>query len=274
MTNNKPEIKETIEAVTSLVKAVPIYPDTIQPAAKELGKSLETVAKSVNVALSPLKAFVWSFEKLQNFIDTKVSEKLKDTPATEIQTPKANIVVPALQALSYSGDEPELQDLFANLIASSMDKHTSNFTHPSFVEVIKQLTPDEAKLLKYFATEGTLPIITIRNQSQNKSEGGWVVHKNVSLFGEKANCSNPELTSIAIDNFIRLGLIEIPHNYAYIDKKIYEELKNNEEIKTIEENINNTPERKCVINEGIVTLTDFGRQFVNVSVTDHKEHRK
>ena len=275
MLDEKPvnKIKDTADALNGLLKTVPIYPDTIQPAAKEVGKSLETIAKSVNVALFPLKALVWSYEKLQNFIDTKISEKLQNTPITEIQTPKSNIVVPALQALSYSGDEPELQDLFANLIASSMDTNTANFAHPSFVEAIKQMTPDEAKLLRYFSIEKILPSITIRSESLDK-KGGVDRFRHVTLFGEKANCTNPQFTSVALDNFIRLGIIEIPYNYAYTDKTIYEELKKHPEVIEIEENINNEEKQKCKIVEETVNLTDFGRQFINICVIDHKEHRK
>lgn len=271
--NSNNKIKDTIDAVTGLTKNIPIYPDAIQPAAKEVGKSLETVAKTVNVALLPLKAMVWSFDKLQGFIDTIVSDKLKNTPANEIQTPKANIVVPALQALSYTGDEPELQELFANLIASSMDKHTSDFVHPSFVEQIKQLTPDEAKLLKYFSVTTNLPTITIRSELK-EGKGGWDVYRHVSLFGEKSGCENPHLTSVALDNLIRLGLIEIPHTYSYTDKMIYEELKNDSNVKSACEQIDKEEGRKCKIVEEMISITDFGNQFINICVTDHKEHRK
>ena len=37
------KVRDTIEAVTGLVKAVPVYEDALQPAAKELGKALGTV---------------------------------------------------------------------------------------------------------------------------------------------------------------------------------------------------------------------------------------
>ncbi|MBL0257557.1 MAG: DUF4393 domain-containing protein [Bacteroidetes bacterium] len=251
------KVSETINAVTGLVKTVPVYTDTIQPAAKEIGKTLETVAKTVNVALFPLKALVWSFEKLQIFIDTKVSEKLKNTPESEIKTPNQNMVVPFV--IIMSGDEPELQELFANLIASSMDNHTSNFVHPSFVETIKQLTPDEAKILRYISKEANLPTtIAIRSESSNLQEGGWDMYRHVSLFGEKAFCVNPHLTSVALDNFIRLGIIEIRKDYSYTEKKIYSELMDDKEVKEVIENINKTEGRKVRIVEEMVIITDFG----------------
>ena len=58
---SKPHI--VVEAVSDLVKAVPIYQDTLQPAAKELGKALQTVAKSIHLALAPVAALVWGDRK-------------------------------------------------------------------------------------------------------------------------------------------------------------------------------------------------------------------
>jgi len=37
-------IKDIIDTVRGLTEAVPVYQDAIQPAAKEIGKGLETVA--------------------------------------------------------------------------------------------------------------------------------------------------------------------------------------------------------------------------------------
>jgi len=57
------DTKDIIDSVTGLVTAIPLYEDALQPAAKEVGKALGTIAKSVNLALFPLKGMVWGFEK-------------------------------------------------------------------------------------------------------------------------------------------------------------------------------------------------------------------
>ena len=90
--NTESNIDTTINAVTNLVKAVPIYQDAIQPAAKEVGKALATITKTVNVALAPVRGLVWGYEKIEDFVSTKVSEKLRNTPEKEIVTPKPNVV--------------------------------------------------------------------------------------------------------------------------------------------------------------------------------------
>jgi hypothetical protein len=50
---------KTAQAIAQVAKEVPIYPDLIQPAARELGKSLATLAKTVNIALVPVSVLVW-----------------------------------------------------------------------------------------------------------------------------------------------------------------------------------------------------------------------
>ncbi len=68
-------IKETVEAVRGILEAIPIYQDAIQPAAKEIGKSLQTIAKTIHVVLAPVSALVWGFEQIQDFVSEKVTEK-------------------------------------------------------------------------------------------------------------------------------------------------------------------------------------------------------
>jgi hypothetical protein len=59
MAEKENKIAETVKAVQGLVEAVPIYQDALQPAAKEIGATLHTVARCVNIALFPVSSLVW-----------------------------------------------------------------------------------------------------------------------------------------------------------------------------------------------------------------------
>lgn len=61
-------IAEVIKATEGLVKAVPVYDDLVKPAAREVGKSLETIAKTINLILSPLRATIWGYEQITGFV--------------------------------------------------------------------------------------------------------------------------------------------------------------------------------------------------------------
>lgn len=262
----------TINAVTGLVKAVPIYDDAVQPAAKEIGKSLETVAKTVNVALAPLKALVWCYDQIEEFVLTDVSKKLKNTPEEEIVSPKPNIAGPALEALRYAGHEETLRDLYANLLASSMDAATAMLAHPSFVEMLKQITPDEARLLEVFAPKRPLPLITVRAESKDGS-GGSDVLVNFSLYGEEAKCEHIHLTTSYLDNLCRLGIIEIPAFLEYRAPNVYDPLENHPKIQAIKLQIERNEADKFEINRKGIILTTLGKQFISACVTDHASKR-
>lgn len=140
-------VKGTIEAVAGLIKAIPVYEDALQPAAKEVGKALGTMAKTIHVALAPISALVWGYDQIKDFVSTRVAEKLKNIPEGQICTPSPMVAGPALEALKYTGHEETLSEMYANLLATSLDSSTAATAHPAYVEVIKQLTPPEAILI-------------------------------------------------------------------------------------------------------------------------------
>ncbi|MCK9776169.1 DUF4393 domain-containing protein [Pseudomonas syringae] len=265
-------INATIDAVTGLVKAVPVYQDVVQPAAKELGKSFQTVARAINVALIPLKSIIWSFEKIETLFIPKVEERLKDVPPEDIITPKANVAGPALEALRYVGDEESLSDMYANLLASAMDRKTAGNAHPAFVEIIKQLTPDEARLIAYFIGEVPLPLITVRSQNRHTHDGVDFA-ENVSLFAELVRVDVPNLVPSYLDNLARLGLIEILKTYAYTDSEFYRPLENSLIVLQEKVMIELDSDSRCVIKRGSVRITHFGQQFGDVCVTSKSKSR-
>ena len=262
-------IKDIVDSVTKLAEVVPVYQDLIQPGIKQLGKSIETVAKAVNVALTPVGVFVWGYEKIKEHILTKVSEKLKNVPLEEIAPPKANVVGPAVEALRFIGPEETLRELYTNLLATSIDARTASLAHPSFVEIIKQMTPDEARLMKLFTRDGAFPVLNVSAKVKTGSGGGITAFRNFSLLGEEANCEHKQLTPTYLDNLCRLGLINIPENGSYTNKTVYEPLKSHLTLKAIISAVNNVPDREAEIEEKIILITSLGRQFLKACVDDH-----
>lgn len=259
------KVKETIDAVTGLVKAVPVYDDLVQPAAKELGKSLETLAKAINVALYPVSGLVWGFEQIKGFLDTKLASKLKDVPPEDIIPPKPNVAGPAIEALRYTGHEESLSDMYANLLASAMNKNTAEGAHPAFVEVIKQLTPDEAKLMALFLKDEPFQVLSVRAELKT-GNGGITIAHNLSLFGERASLEVKALIPSYLDNLNRLGLIYIHNRDSYTDPGMYDELEASELVQHHKSLADARLDRTSSFVRGYVRLTDLGEQFGKVCV--------
>jgi hypothetical protein len=65
----------------------------MQPAAKEVGTALQTVAKAIHVVLAPVAALVWGYEKIGGYLNRKLSEKLKDVPPERIAEPSLSVTL-------------------------------------------------------------------------------------------------------------------------------------------------------------------------------------
>ena len=264
------KVEDTAKAVKGIAEAVPIYQDLAQPAVRELGKGLHTAAKTIHIVLAPVKALVWGYEQLEDFLSSKVAEKLSETPQDEIVGPKPHVAGPALEALRYAGHEEALRELYANLLAASMDIKTASMAHPSFVEIIKQLTPDEARLLSHFASAHRLPIITVWTDMREPGQGGVEVLVNFSLFGRDAQCEHSHLTPSYLDNLARLGLIEMPDSH-YTAPGAYDELENHPTVTEVKNQVANMEDRNARIDRGLIQITQLGRQFIKACVLDHRE---
>lgn len=262
-------IKSTIDAVTGLAKAIPVYDDAIQPAAKEIGKSLATVTKTVNIALAPISVLVWGYEKIQEFVQNRVAEKLKNIAEEKIVTPNPAVVGPALEALKYTGRDETISELYANLIANSMDEDTIKKAHPGFVEIIKNMTSDEGLILKVFHLHANLPVIDVKIVMKTGNGGEIDLINNYSNIGEKAGCKHVDLTPQYLDNLCRLGLLTIPSGSHLVDENIYDEVTKKVELMDYVKGFNTDYTSTRIIKK-FIKLTDLGMLFREACVENKR----
>lgn len=121
-----------------------IYADLASPSMRRAGGALETIFK---VGLSPISLLDFGYEQSKEWLLRKIDERRRDIPKECLRTPKNNISVPAIIAISMNSDCPELRDLYAELLLKAIDTRTESLVHPSYIGIIGQLTPEEALLL-------------------------------------------------------------------------------------------------------------------------------
>jgi hypothetical protein len=258
-------VKSTIDAVTGLVKEIPVYQDLLQPSVREVGKGLHTVAKTVNIALSPLGALVWGYDQISKFVTIKVAEKLSHTPVENIIPPKLNVAGPALDALRYIGHDEALSDLYASLLATAMDKETAESSHPAFVEIIRQMTADEAKIMKLFLDRNAYPTITIRAEVK-EGNAGFDHTILINFLGDDAQCELPDMSPYYLDNLRRLGLLEVLPVYGLHDSDGYSRLEDGEETQKIILSISEESEYKPRVIRGGVKISPLGSLFLDACI--------
>lgn len=198
------------------------YRDLLSPAAKELGQSLVTVAKTVSIAMSPLAATVWGFERIKDWLNATLTVKLSKKNPDQIQSPPLSIAGPILMNLPFTDEEPDLKEMYANLLATAMDKKHCSLAHPSFVFVLQQITSDEAKLIKYI-DKNSKNITYITHQVSDARTGVLLSKSELEQHDElcrSAGVAHPELARSYIDNLLRLRIFthELRSEVLYQDE--------------------------------------------------------
>lgn len=262
-----------------------IYNDIAHPVLLEAGKTMAIPFKAINW-LAKL-AGDYCVDKMANTAKLKdcVQKRIESIPDEELREPPKNIVVPAILSNSYT-DSEELRLMYANLIANSMNKQQKHPAHPAFVEIIKQLTPSEALLLKSSKIlTDTTPFCQIRYQK--KSSFGNYSHHNLASnniirkFNEGVtafkyyipslkNIPVPDL-QIMMDNFIRLNLIEVLTGKISTIKDSYIDFYKDEfnielEHSYVSQNENQWKDYELAHVLSVMTPTDFGMSFYEVCV--------
>jgi hypothetical protein len=97
-----------------------------------------------------------------------------------------------------------LRERGAELLAQSADVAHPEDLHPAYARILDNLSPDEARILRLFATRGPQPAVDVRRGLPLVSE---LVAPGLNMIGAEAGCRYPDRVSAYLDNLNRLGLI-------------------------------------------------------------------
>jgi len=267
---NDSSVTDIVKVIGEIVDKVPVYQDAIQPAAQEIGKGLKVVAKAVNAALTPVEGLIWGVEQISDFVRNRVTHKLANVPPDEIQQPKAHIAVPAIDALRYTGTDSDLSELYANLLATSMDRLTAYRAHPGFVDMIKNMCPDEARIMRFLAKNTYYPLVNIKTISKN-DHSFVIAYRHLSLIGIDANCEHVPLATNYLDNLERLGLIQVETMTRMTDESFYTRIEEYPQVKKIIDDLKKDEEKEINVEKMRLLVTALGGQFIRACVTDKNE---
>ena len=230
---------------------------------EEVDKTSALVVRAIHAALSPLEK--WVLQKEYNLAETKklLEKKLKDTPVENIITPPSYIAVPALQSISYCMDDIQLRDMYAELLAHALNSETVDNVHPTFVEIIKQMSPFDALVFKELTKTLVQPCISIKYM--NKSTKASYPVQDIVAFSDLGLFPLVP-TQIALENLERLKLIEINKRSKYGDAKKYEDLKYS--VKKVASDFIADNKKKFDVNsyqivydEFVILIRGFGQFF-------------
>ena len=135
-----------------------------------------------------------------NIFSTQFKQSINDLDEDQLKEPNLSILVPALNESIYYLKEEEIRNMFVKLITASFNKDKTEHLHPGFIGIIKQLSPNDARLL-----------LSIHDSHSIK--GVSAIKDNIEY--RLIECSllksinDVEQMSLSIENLQRLGLIYV-----------------------------------------------------------------
>ncbi|PKO65767.1 MAG: hypothetical protein CVU22_18305 [Betaproteobacteria bacterium HGW-Betaproteobacteria-16] len=266
MSNEEPLKTATdgVALVAEVIKAAGDSPQ-VKEAAGNLGQSAVTLTKAINNVLVPLAAINFAFDKARIYFAEKfqqdISEKAQAIPQEHIVEPKASIAGPSLQGLAFAHEEPDLKEMYLNLLATAMDGRVAFTAHPAFVEIIKQLDSDEARLVREILQSPTaLPIVQIRRTNKDGSYHVLVQHL-LDLRNDSTGVAVEDKNlPVMVDNWSRLGLVEVAYDRKLSDEAYNSWVDQRPEFIRLK-NEPQTDESSIKYQKGLFKRTELGKRF-------------
>lgn len=232
---------------------------------KSTDEVLEILPQTVNSAFCSLSKWLVNGKESLRLTAEAIKEKVKQIPEEKLVEPEPYVAIPAIQQISYCQNSEVLRDLYANLLTASMNADKKWQVHPSFVDIIKQLNPDEAKIIKSIPNfkNNFMPAIDVKLMDKNASGSGHQIFiSNFTTLGIDI-IENKENICSYIDNLVRLNILEIPPTYHLTNESLYKPL---EESPILERLIPQAYRLKYNIgyNHKIIAITNYGLLFKQI----------
>ncbi|MEV0245012.1 Abi-alpha family protein [Nocardia sp. NPDC050712] len=207
---------------------VPEQPARTRPSARQTVRAGVGVARVAITAAS--KATAWSVGTAADVGKTVVRGSLAGSPPAEVLAEAESEFKGAVRrALGIPGATagsavPALHEQGAALLRLSASPHAEQpDIHPAFARMLADLTPDEARILRFLHTDGPQPALDIRT-GRPRALGSDRRVSGLNLIGEHAGLRFPNRTQQYLPNLARLGLIEFapepvgnPHRYQLLE---------------------------------------------------------
>jgi hypothetical protein len=224
------------------------------------------IAVKQEILLKLYKPLAKLFGVAQEYFDSgefaaDMAAKTADIPDEHLKTPQPSVAIPAMQGLGFSLDEPDLKEMYLHLLTAATDARRPDDAHPSFSDIIKQLSPKEAKLLQECLKSPAIPVARIKVDLPDPAGSFQILQSHILNWSDSV--WNPsDMGPMYIDNWIRLGLIDVTYAEALTttgeDRYSW--------VTTRPEFVRLVPqyaiaEGVLAFDKGILRPTDFGRRF-------------
>ncbi len=193
--------------------------------------------------------------------------KYEKIPEENRIEPSSYIALKCANEINYSLDEEYLKEMFENILVSDMDDRKTDRVLPSYLEIIKQLTPNDVKFLKLLKECGSFCAIEIQVKT-NGTQGikhldEFFVYDYKNEYGKEKG-KIEKVNSLVVDTLSYLNLIENKIGTFYPQREIeYNYLFNNTKVLyDLDTSLYTITHEKCIIE-----FTKLGKNFIDICLS-------
>ncbi len=255
--------------ITELVKATPnilgqVYTDLAQPGVKAVGSALGTVFEFSASFLLPIKLlnekFKLNFTKRLN----EYKDKLEQIPEEKRCEVHPQVGTPIIEKLSYTTNK-DIADLFTTLLANASNIDMVNTAHPSFINMIERMSPDEARFLKYLKGMDEIQYCTFKGNVV-EGNGFIILFDYATLLKSEIEFGFPQNINAYLSNFVSLGILKDMRGQHLIDKTIYNKIREEYQLNELEKKYVPQSFKSISVDESYFDVTDFGKLFIKACI--------
>ena len=234
------------------------YDDAAHPLMGWLGKTGGAFGHALYASIGlPVEKWAQRKEEQQKKLSERMEARISSIPEDRRIEPSFGTVQSIFEGLDSCLDEEILQAGFVNLLESAMDSRTASPLLKCHANTLKQLCPDEAKVLQVLYVKRNQAFIEVRS-CDKKSAGGVSVLRYVTNINDLSKCESPENIPSYLVHLETLGLLQIDEMGYILDEEEYGLLELMvQEVKIEIENSG----RACRIDRGFIRMTPLGEDF-------------
>ena len=239
----------------------------LNPTAKNIGDTLgdvsELILSPVNIATTWANAHIRKFK--QSIIDNvnKIPEENRDSS-------KINLAMKTIEDSKYQITDDNLREMFAKLIAASIDKRNNQGLSPRFSNVLSQFSPEDAKFLMQISINNldfvSIPTVIFFAQQDN---GSGLKNGDHFIAPDKSTVSWFQ-NELSLNNLVSLGIInQSDEQYLSHDTitSFYDSAKKSIDFLAWSNLLQaSNPNLKPSIKKGFIEFTPFGKKLSQIVI--------
>lgn len=206
--------------------------------------------------------FIGEYEYQKAKYEYELEQRINAIPEENIVNPRISVAGPVLESLKYNLNEEQIKEMYTNILISEIDRTKQNKVLPAYIEIIKQISRDDALFIKTLKdiNKSSLSLCFIKLKEKNS-----ISYIDVDIIIVESLKNNSFHTikpqKIVLENLERLNIIKIKDGIYLPDEE-----------KTIDSAfeyykshlINNNSNRELIYTKGILEITDFGLNFIEI----------